>query len=311
MWMRSIAQGAPDRGGNVELDGERYRDEWGVVRRISPGGEYYELEKSPLTGKITVRDIAHYPWPDPTDPGISRGVLGRASWLRANTDYAIMYNARYNVVHQAQYLRGFEDWYCDLAGDQALFQALMEAVTDVLVELNRRVLAEIGGLIDVLAFGDDVGLQDRTVCSPSLYRRLIRPYHERALASARSLTGAKVLYHSCGSTYALMKDFIEIGVDAVNPVQVTARHMDPGRLKDEFGERLTFWGGVDNYWVLPRGTPQMVQAEVQRMCRVMGRGGGYVLAAVHNIQPDVPPENVIALFEAGRRCTYPQQLTHT
>jgi uroporphyrinogen decarboxylase len=155
-----------------------------------------------------------------------------------------------------------------------------------------------------VAFGDDVGLQDRPVCSPALYRQLIWPHQKRALETVRARTGAKIVYHSCGSTWRLINDFIDMGVDAINPVQVTAKDMEPERLKREFGDRVCFWGGIDNHRLLPRGTPDHVRAEVRRMFDIMGKGGGYVLAAVHNIQPDVPPENVLALFEAGRRCSY-------
>ncbi len=301
---RAVSQGAPDNARDLELDDIRYQDEWGVVRRRPEGCEYYELDRSPLAGPITVETIARYRWPDPTDPGITRGLRERAQRLRDGTDYAIMFNARVNIVHQTQYLRGFQDWYYDLGADHDLFQALMQAVLEVQQEVLRRTLREVGDLIDIVAFGDDVGLQDRPICSLPLYRKLIRPYHEQALDVIRSFTGARLLYHSCGSTYAYLSDFIEMGVHAVNPVQVTARHMEPARLKREFGDRLTFWGGIDSQHVLPGGTPAEVSAEVERMFAVMGSGGGYVLAAVHNIQPDVPPENILAMFEAGRRCVY-------
>ena len=108
----------------------------------------------------------------------------------------------------------------------------------------------------------------------------------------------KIFYHTCGSVYAYLPDFIDIGIDALNPVQVTAKNMQPETLKREFGERICFWGGIDSQHILPNGTPGEVQAEVCRMSELMGSDGGYVLAAVHNIQPDVPPENVCALFGA-------------
>ncbi len=302
---RSVSQGPPDRACDRELPDNRYQDEWGVIRRRPEGCEYYELDRCPLAGEITAETIAHYRWPDPTDPGITRGLRDRTLALRNHTDYAIMYNARVNVVHQTQYLRGFEDWYYDLGGNHELFESLMQAVLEVQMEINRRTLAEVGDLIDIVAFGDDVGLQDRPICSLPLYRKLIRPVHERALDQVRSFTSAKLLYHSCGSTYAYLNDFIEMGIHAINPVQVTARNMDPARLKREFGDRLTFWGGVDSQHILPHGTAEEVRAETRRMFETMGSGGGYVLASVHNIQPDVPPENVCALFAAGRECVYP------
>jgi uroporphyrinogen decarboxylase len=133
---------------------------------------------------------------------------------------------------------------------------------------------------------------------------LIRPYQERIVESIRAQTQAKILYHTCGSVYRYMNDFIEIGFDTLNPVQVTARNMEPERLKSEFGDRIAFWGGIDSQHILPHGSPEQVRAEVRRLFEIMGRGGGYVLGAVHNVQPDVPPENVLALFAEGRECVY-------
>jgi len=298
--VRGFAPGAPDVGGDVDLDGDRYRDEWGVVRRRPEGCEYYELCGSPLAGAITSADVARYPWPDPTDAGRFRGLRERARELKEETDYAVVFNARFSMVHMTQYLRGFEDWYTDLAGNHDLFTCMMEATTEVYLEMSRRALELVGDLIDVVAWGDDVGLQDRPVCSPASYRKLIKPYHARALEMVRKYTSAKILYHSCGSTYALLNDFAEIGVNAVNPLQVTARHMEPAKLKAEFGGRLSFWGGIDTHRILPFGTPEQVRDEVLRMIGIMGKGGGYVVAAVHNVQPDVPPENVLAMVDAVR-----------
>lgn len=306
---RSVSQGAPDRNGDQDLNATDYRDDWGVVRTKPEGCLYYEIRRSPLAGEIDTGDIARYSWPDPTDPGRFRGLAEKARRLREETDYAVVYNARYNLVHMTQYLRGFEDWYYDLGQNHGLFHALMEAVLENLLELNRRALAEVGPYIDVLAFGDDIGLQDRPVCSLASYRKLIRPYQERIVAQIRELTPAKILYHSCGSVYAYIPDFIDMGIDALNPVQVTAKHMAPERLKSEFGDRIAFWGGIDNHRLLPQGTPEEVRAGVRRMFDIMGPGGGYVMAAVHNIQPDVPPENILALFDEGQRCTYPARET--
>ena len=300
---RAFAQGPPDRGGDIELPDNRYKDEWGVVRRRPAGVHYYELDGSPLAGEITPATIAHYAWPDPSDPGITRGLREQACRLR-ETGYAVIYNARFNLVHTTQYLRGFEDWYYDLGQNHGLFTCLMDAVLDVLVALNHRALAEVGDLIDIVAFGDDVGLQDRPVCSVPMYRQFIRPWQERIVETIRAHTQAKILYHTCGSVYRYIEDFIAIGIDALNPVQIRAKNMDPERLKREFGGRIAFWGGIDTQHVLPHGTPDQVREEVRRMFSILGPGGGYVLAAVHNVQPDVPPENLIAMFEAGRACKY-------
>ena len=222
-------------------------------------------------------------------PGNHRGLREQAVRLR-KSGYAVMYNARFNIVHTAQYLRGFEDWYLDLGQNHELFRGLMQAITEVLVELNHRTLAEVGDLIDIVAFGDDVGLQDRPVCSLPMYRQLIRPAHERVVETIHAHTRAKILYHTCGSVYRYIEDFISIGIDALNPIQVRAKNMEPERLKREFGGRIVFWGGIDSQHVLPHGSPQDVADEVRRIFGILGTGGGYVLAAVHNIQPDVPPK---------------------
>ena len=142
------------------------------------------------------------------------------------------------------------------------------------------------------------------MCSVPMYRELIRPAHERVVETVRAHSPAKILYHTCGSVYRFIEDFISIGIDALNPIQVHARNMEPERLKREFGGRIAFWGGIDSQHVLPHSSPEEVRSEVRRVFDILGPGGGWVLSAVHNIQPDVPPENVLAMFSAGRDCLY-------
>ena len=309
--VRAVNLNAADSIADVDLGPGRYRDEWGVVRVQPAGCPYYDMEGSPLAGDISVSDIAKYALPDPTDPGRFRGLREKVQKLRAETDYAIIFSARFHLVHQTQYLRGFTDWYMDLAQNHHLFHALMQGVLEVLLELNRRALREVGDLVDIVAFGDDVGLQDRPVCSPPLYRQMIRPYQERIVACIHEHSRAKILYHTCGSVYRYIDDFISIGIDALNPVQVSARNMEPARLKREFGDRIAFWGGIDTQHILPHGSPEEVRAETRRMYQIMGPGGGYVLAAVHNVQPDVPPENLLAMFQTGRECTKESLACHS
>jgi uroporphyrinogen decarboxylase len=134
---------------------------------------------------------------------------------------------------------------------------------------------------------------------PEVYRKMVKPYHRRLVEATKRKTDAKVLLHSDGSIYALLTDLVDIGVDAINPVQVSAAEMDSKRLKQEFGADLSFWGGIDTQEVLPRGTPEDVRNEVKTRLADLGPGGGYVLAAVHNIQSEVPPENVVAMFDSA------------
>ncbi len=136
--------------------------------------------------------------------------------------------------------------------------------------------------------------------SPEVYRELIKPRHQRMIAALKSRSDAKIQYHCCGSVYALIEDLIEIGIDSLNPIQVNAKNMDPERLKKKFGDRLAFSGAIDTQKVLPLGTPEEVRAEVRRIIDTLGKGGGYILASVHNIQAEVSAENIVAMFDEGK-----------
>lgn len=282
-----------------EVAGELFhQDDFGVLRRRPPGGHYFDVVRSPLAGEITVSDVARYPWPDPTDPGITRGLREKARRLRETTDCAVVLHLSDIFVHTTQYLRGFEPWYMDLVLAPDLAGALMDAVLEIRLEILRRALDAVGDLVDVVSTADDVADQRGPQMSLRHYRALIKPRHARYLALIREKTDATVLYHSCGSVVDLLPDFIDMGIQAINPVQVTARGMDPARLKAAYGRDLVFWGGIDTMHTLPHGTPDDVRAEVRRRIEVLGEGGGYVVTAVHNIQPDVPPENVLAMYES-------------
>jgi uroporphyrinogen decarboxylase len=149
--------------------------------------------------------------------------------------------------------------------------------------------------------GDDLGVQNNAMMSPATYQRMVKPYHHEAFKLIKRYTEAKVFLHSCGSVYKLLPDLIDAGVEILNPVQVSAKDMDTQRLKREFGDRLSFWGAIDTQHVLPYGSPDEVRAEVERRIRDLAPGGGYVLAPVHNIQADVPPINVISMYQHARQ----------
>jgi uroporphyrinogen decarboxylase len=149
--------------------------------------------------------------------------------------------------------------------------------------------------------GDDLGTQNGPQMSPKTYRKVIKPYHQELFAFVRERTEARIFLHTCGSVYRLLPDLIEAGVEILNPVQVSARDMDTRRLKAEYGDRLTFMGAIDTQRVLPFGSVEDVQAEVERRIAHLGPGGGYILAPVHNVQADVPPENLIAMYRHARQ----------
>ena len=296
---RHIAAGPSDAVSETELEGGDYKDEWGVTRRMPEGSLYYDVVDFPLSGTITISDIVNYPWPDPTDPGYTRGLRDRALALRESTDCAIVLKVPAPFVHSTQFLRGFEDWFMDLAADPALAAALFEANVEVTAEQARRMLVEVGDIVDLVAMGDDLGFQNGPMVSPDTYRRLLKPWHKKYFDTLKAGTSAFIHFHSCGSINLLLDDLIDIGVDAINPVQVAAGGMDSADLAAEFGDRVSFWGAIDTQHVLPNGSTEEVRAEVKKRIGDLAPGGGYVFSAVHNLQPDVPFENILAMYEAA------------
>jgi len=158
----------------------------------------------------------------------------------------------------------------------------------------------VGDYIQVLAVRGDIAMQSGPLMSPDLYRRLLKPYAKKLYSLIKNQTNAKVFRHCCGSVVPFIPDFIEYGIDVIHPVQISAKDMNTKKLKNRFGDKISFWGGIDTQYVLPRGTVKDVEGEVKKRIRDLAPGGGYVLAAVHNIQRDVPPENIIAMFRAAK-----------
>jgi uroporphyrinogen decarboxylase len=297
---RRVTLGTPDAGLAADLGPRTYRDMWGVVRENPEGSYYFDLKSCPLAGEITASDILRYPWPNPDDPGFTRGLKARARWIRENTDAAVVLAVPAAFVHISQYLRGFEDWFCDCAADMVRLEVLFDAVMDVTLQISRNVLREVGQEVDVLYFADDLGTQDSLIVSRDLYRKHIKPRHRKFVTALRELSPATIAFHSCGAVADLIEDFIDIGVQCLNPVQVSAAGMVPAELKRKFRGRMAFWGGTDSQGLVPRGAPGEVRRMVERLVEDLGEGGGLVFANGHNIQPDVPVENVLAMYEHAR-----------
>ncbi len=286
-----------------EVDGHRtFVDEWGVGRRMPlDGGLYYDSFAPPLAGDIDAAAVDAFAWPDATDPGRYAGLADAARRI-AGAGRAVAVGSICGGLTEGLFkLRGFEDGYLDLAGDPALARRVMERILELKLAYWSHALPLVAGSVDVVVEADDLGGQDRTLFSPRTYRELVKPLHRELFDYLHAHTDARVLFHTCGSVRTLLPDLIEAGVDILNPVQVSAAGMDSAELKREFGRELAFWGGgVDTQRVLGRGTPDEVRAEVLRRIDDLAPGGGFVFAAVHNIQPNVPPENVIAMWRALR-----------
>ena len=299
---RGIQANPPDVSKARQLSEDSYVDEWGIKFKAAWRNDellYYNAEENPLSFAETVADVENYDWPDPCDPGRIRGLKDRARALKQDTDYAIVAHMGDTSIFQAcMLIRGMERFLMDLIENKLVARALLEKVLEIQSIKMERYLEEVGEYIDVVGIGDDFAGQRGPLISPNLFRSMVKPYLRAYFKLVKSKTPAKLHLHSCGAVSDLLDDLIEIGVDIINPVQVSARGMMPEVLKDKFGQKLCFWGGIDTRSILPKKTPAEVAAEVRRIAGILGEDGGYVLNPVHNIQPDVPPENVIALFDS-------------
>ena len=295
---RYVRVGAP-RGYRVQLDADNsYVDIWGVRWQKPPSSLYWDMVGHPIP-EPTMAALGAYRWPDPYDPGRTDGLRERARALAEHNEYAVVLdNTGFGAFEQGWALRGFENFYTDLVAEPVFAEALMQGVADYQIALYEHVLDEVGPYVDVVMVAEDLGSQDGPLISPETYRRMIKPIQRRIWQTIKSKTTARLFLHSCGSVRRFIPDLIENGVNILNPVQVAAAEMDPAELKREYGKDLTFWGGgCDTQRVLTFGTPDDVEREVRQRIRELGPGGGFVFNQIHNIQPGVPAENIVRMFD--------------
>lgn len=279
---------------------EEYIDEWGIRWFKPPSSYYFDPVDYPLKKISTIAELEKYDWPDIADPGRVENLAEEARLLFENTEYALVANTPLvGVFEQSWMLRGFQQFLADLIINRSLAEAILAKLTELQIELYGAFLDKVGKYIDVVMASDDLGTQNSLLISPEIYRRLIKPYHKELFGFIKSKTKAKLFLHSCGSIKPLIPDLIEVGVDILNPIQPLARDMDSAALKKEFGKDLSFWGAIDTQRVLAFGSKDQVAEEVRMRIDQLASGGGYILAPAHNIQPGVPPENIIAMYEAA------------
>ncbi len=285
-----------------ELESGNYIDVWGIewkkVFNSDKSCYYYDVVKSPLIDS-DIQDLDKYPWPDPYDPGFTEGLLKDAEELFRTTDYALIGDSGFKSFWELGYmLRGYEQLLVDLVLNQKFVYKLMSILLELNLIITERFLNNVGKFIQVFRTADDMATQNGLIMSLESYRKHIKPFYKKYYELIRSKTDAKIFYHSCGNITDLLDDLVEIGVEIINPVQVSAIK-DLKDLKKKYSDKLTFWGGIDTQRILPFGTPQDVRIEVRNRIKELGKMGGYVVASVHNIQADVPPENILAMAEAS------------
>jgi uroporphyrinogen decarboxylase len=286
-----------------------------VIARMPAGALYFDQACHPLSGpdglhnyeplaekmgKVSWAALPAAPYEEPLTDQHLEEIAAAARRLYETTEYAISLSAGCNLLEWSQFLFGCENTWLYMAGEKKKFGMFLDRLVEHHLETLRRLLPRVRGYIQVLVLGDDLGMQSGPQMSRETYRALFYPRHKRIYRYAREQSGAHIFLHCCGGVYQLIPDLIDAGVEILNPVQTSARYMEPERLKREFGRDVTFWGGgCDTQMVLPGATPEQVREHVRRRLEVLMPGGGFVFSQVHNVMADVPPENVVAMLDAA------------
>jgi uroporphyrinogen decarboxylase len=288
---------------HIEEDEESYYfvDEWKIKFRMpKQHGYYFDPVEFPLAKVTCAEELDDYNWPDSFDPGRIEGLEEEVKNLYENTNYALLFGPTTGIFETVFFLRGMENFFIDWTANIELAEAILDKMLEFHLGYWEQMLPIVGKYVQVVKMSDDLGSQNGPLINPATYRKAVKPRQKELFSFIKERTDAKLYLHSCGSIYELIPDLIECGVEVLNPVQVSAKDMDTARLKKEFGDKMCFWGAVDVQRVLPYGSPMDVRGEVKKRIKDLAPGGGYVVAPSHNIQRDVPAENIIALYEAAK-----------
>ena len=269
-------------------------NDWGMV--FKDIGLYSEFAEFPLEHAATAADIENYPFPDPNAEG--RYDEARKSVARYGDKYAVVGDIETSFWETAWYLVGLEKLMIDMMMEAPYVEPLFDRIMEINLEIGRN-LIRLGA--DIIWAGDDFGSQQGMLMDPDTWRKYFKPRITYMFEEWRKVNpDIKIAWHSCGSIIPIIEDFIEIGLDILNPMQPLAADMDAENLIKQFGTRVAYFGGVDIQNLLPQGPPERIKSEVKRVAEIFGKRSGYILAPAHNIQDDTPVENILAMFEAVR-----------
>ena len=280
--------------------GSPYFNSWGVGSVEGDPGTWFPAIH-PLAETHLIEDLESYPWPDMNDPSRVANVKAEARRLAEENKYAILATPWLAFPLERAYAMQRMDRFMRNIGKYPDFtRVLLTKITECCKTLMGHFLREIGDDIDMIKIGDDLGMQNSLLMSPKMYRDIVKPIHADYISFIKSHTKARLFFHTDGDVFPLIPDFIEMGVDILNPIQTSAGKMSNlEELKRQFGKNLVFCGAIDTHRILPFGTPDEVRAEVNRVIQILGKDGGYMLSSVHTILPDVPPENILAMVDAA------------
>jgi len=284
------------------LGDDLYTDEWGVTRRFVDS--YWEIVESPLRN-ATIEELRNYRFPDPesVDDGEISKYAARAQYLWENTDKIIcVEHPVYGIFELGCWMFGFEDFLARMAIEPEFVHLFFERMLEYQKSVISRYYSALGRFAHFTSSGDDFATQTGPFFSPAMFREFIAPYFSERIRHTKQYTSAAFLHHSCGSVFSLIDEIAGCGVDILNPIQPKARHMSPEKLKERFGKRIVFHGGIDTQELLPYGTAQQIEQQVSESIRVLNEDGGYIFAAAHNIQPDVKPEKLDIMLTTAAKC---------
>jgi len=295
---RSVHGNSPSDVVKERIDERTYINQFGIKYKQTSSGLYYDMVEFPLKDK-NIEYLEDYEWPDPYDPnGLPENLEEKAKSIHEEGEYALVGDmVESGIFEPCWYLRGLDRFLMDLISNKEFAHELLEGMLDYQTKRYEYYLDRVGEYLDIVFVGDDLATSDKTIMSADTYREMVKPYQKRYFRSIKSNTDAKLLYHSDGNIYDFVEDLVEIGVDILNPIEPGA--LDEAKLKENYGDRLCFWGGIDTKEVLPNGKPGDVEEEVRSRIEKLGPAG-YVVTSVHDIQADTPAKNVITMFETAR-----------
>ena len=305
----SVKLGSPAGKKKAPRADNMVEDDWGVLYKLVSqpgGGSYYEVVKPPLA-ESKLSDLAHFPWPVADLPGRGEEAEKNAKALFEDTEFAIMGRFGGPITETALYMLGMENWMIRLASDPEFMEILLTKITDIQIALDRIGLEATAKYLQIFkASGEDLGMQTGPLYSMKMFRDKLLPHLMRRFKAARKYLDSvnpsvKIMLHSCGSISKFLPDLIDAGIDIIDPIQPHAAAMNSADLKANFGDKLTFHGGIDIQQVLPFGAKEDIEAEVRTRINDLGAGGGYILAPAHNVQADVKPENIICMIDAVKK----------
>lgn len=281
----------------TKISSQRHTNCWGI--EYSYSGMYWEISNNPLKN-MTFSEIKEYPWPDASqiDKSVIEAYEKKAKQLFYDTDYVVVAeHPVYGYFELGCWMFGFEDFMLRLAIEPEVVEWFFNNYHKYVLDVIELYYDKVGEYSHLTISGDDFGTQNGPFISPNMFRKSILPWYKKRIRATKELCKGQYFHHSCGSVYRLLDDIIDMGVDILNPIQPGCADMEPQKLKSEYGDKIVFWGGIDEQNLLTHAKPSEVKNEVERIYSIMNHSGGYIMSASHNIQPDVPPENIEVMYK--------------